>query len=140
GLEGYVNAAGGFRTGIVASPLTGQIVAGLVTAEAPCCAVGPFSADRFAPGRVVDADDALRPGAVIRACLMRLAPPPLTWAARPTDWKTPRSSSPLAWQRPHHHRHQLRGPGPAPPGALGHQPRRRRPDGRGQVQALSGRT
>jgi hydrogen cyanide synthase HcnC len=49
GLDGYVNAAGGFRTGIVAAPLTGQVVAQLVGGETPCCPVGPFSVDRFAP-------------------------------------------------------------------------------------------
>jgi hydrogen cyanide synthase HcnC len=33
GLDGYFNAAGGFRTGIVASPLTGQVVAQWVSGE-----------------------------------------------------------------------------------------------------------
>jgi glycine/D-amino acid oxidase-like deaminating enzyme len=50
GLAGYVNAAGGFRTGIVASPLTGRVVAQLVCGEVPCCAVEPFAVDRFTPG------------------------------------------------------------------------------------------
>jgi hydrogen cyanide synthase HcnC len=49
GLSGYVNAAGGFRTGIVASPLTGRVVADLVTGEEPCFPVGAFSVARFGP-------------------------------------------------------------------------------------------
>jgi hydrogen cyanide synthase HcnC len=49
GLNGYVNAAGGFRTGIVAAPRTGQLVAELVCGETPCCAVEPFLMERFAP-------------------------------------------------------------------------------------------
>jgi hydrogen cyanide synthase HcnC len=48
GLAGYVNAAGGFRTGIVAAPLTGRVVAELVAGEPPCCPVEPFSVERFA--------------------------------------------------------------------------------------------
>jgi glycine/D-amino acid oxidase-like deaminating enzyme len=48
GLTGYVNAAGGFRTGIVAAPLTGQVVAQLVSGEMPACPIGPFAVDRFA--------------------------------------------------------------------------------------------
>jgi len=48
GLGGYVNAAGGFRTGIVASPLTGQVVAEVACGQVPCFPLEPFSADRFA--------------------------------------------------------------------------------------------
>jgi hydrogen cyanide synthase HcnC len=33
GLDGYYNAAGGFRTGIVAAPLMGQVVAQWITGE-----------------------------------------------------------------------------------------------------------
>lgn len=62
GVEGYVNATGGFRTGIVAAPLTGQLVAELVNAEAPCGSVAPFSADRFALGRAVATREPLPPG------------------------------------------------------------------------------
>jgi hydrogen cyanide synthase HcnC len=56
GLEGYCNATGGFRTGIVASPLTGILVAQLVCGEIPVVPVEPFLVDRFhrqaaAPGR-----------------------------------------------------------------------------------------
>jgi glycine/D-amino acid oxidase-like deaminating enzyme len=52
GLGGYVNAAGGFRTGIVAAPLTGRVVAQAVCGEAPAVALGPFAADRFRPAAV----------------------------------------------------------------------------------------
>ena len=39
GVTGYCNAAGGFRTGIVASPLTGIVVAQLVLGEEPAVPV-----------------------------------------------------------------------------------------------------
>ena len=51
GLAGYVNAAGGFRTGIVASPLTGQVVAEVVCGEAPAVDLGPFALERFRAAR-----------------------------------------------------------------------------------------
>ena len=47
GLDGYFNATGGFRTGIVASPLTGQVVAQWVSGEGPCYPCEAFLADRF---------------------------------------------------------------------------------------------
>ena len=47
GLDGYVNAAGGFRTGIVASPLTGQVVAQMVAGERLCYPCEAFSGNRF---------------------------------------------------------------------------------------------
>jgi len=47
GLEGYVNAAGGFRTGIVAAPLTGETVAQVVCGEAATVPVEAFSVQRF---------------------------------------------------------------------------------------------
>ncbi len=47
GLDGYINAAGGFRTGIVAAPLTGEVVAQLFCGETPSCPVEPFLAERF---------------------------------------------------------------------------------------------
>ncbi|HUY35777.1 MAG TPA: FAD-dependent oxidoreductase [Pirellulales bacterium] len=47
GLDGYFNATGGFRTGIVASPLTGRVVAQWVTGENPCCDREAFLSDRF---------------------------------------------------------------------------------------------
>jgi glycine/D-amino acid oxidase-like deaminating enzyme len=48
GLEGYVNATGGFRTGIVASPLTGRVVAEWVSGESLCYPCETFVMDRFA--------------------------------------------------------------------------------------------
>ncbi|HZU39238.1 MAG TPA: FAD-dependent oxidoreductase, partial [Gemmataceae bacterium] len=47
GIQGYINAAGAFRTGIVASPLTGEVVAQLVTGETPTVDPKPFLAARF---------------------------------------------------------------------------------------------
>jgi hydrogen cyanide synthase HcnC len=47
GIEGYVNATGGFRTGIVAAPLTARLVAQAVTGAASEFPIGPFLADRF---------------------------------------------------------------------------------------------
>jgi hydrogen cyanide synthase HcnC len=47
GVDGYVNATGGFRTGIVASPLTGKVVAQVVCGQEPCFPIAPYSADRF---------------------------------------------------------------------------------------------
>jgi hydrogen cyanide synthase HcnC len=47
GLEGYLNAAGGFRTGIVASPLTALVTAQLACGEQPSFDVGAFGIDRF---------------------------------------------------------------------------------------------
>jgi hydrogen cyanide synthase HcnC len=48
GLEGYLNAAGGFRTGIVAAPLTALVTAQLACGERACVDVSPFGVDRFA--------------------------------------------------------------------------------------------
>jgi hydrogen cyanide synthase HcnC len=52
GLDGYVNATGGFRTGIVAAPLTGRVVAQLICGDQPEIAIDAFSLNRFrdAPG------------------------------------------------------------------------------------------
>jgi hydrogen cyanide synthase HcnC len=47
GLAGYANAAGGFRTGIVASPLTSRVVAEAVCGETPSVPLEPFGLDRF---------------------------------------------------------------------------------------------
>jgi hydrogen cyanide synthase HcnC len=47
GLDGYFNAAGGFRTGIVAAPLTGRVVTQWITGDplsSPCDA---FRMERF---------------------------------------------------------------------------------------------
>ncbi len=48
GFEGYVNAAGGFRTGIVASPLTGRVVAQGIAGERLDFPGDAFLMDRFA--------------------------------------------------------------------------------------------
>ena len=48
GVEGYVNAAGGFRTGIVASPLTGRVVAQGIAGERLDFPGEAFLMDRFA--------------------------------------------------------------------------------------------
>lgn len=47
GIEGYVNASGGFRTGIVAAPLTARLVAQSVLGEECDVPLEPFLADRF---------------------------------------------------------------------------------------------
>jgi len=46
-VTGYMNAAGGFRTGVVASPLTGRVVAQAVVGEPPEFSIEPFLANRF---------------------------------------------------------------------------------------------
>ncbi len=46
-LEGYVNATGCFRTGIVASPLTARLVAQCVVGDHAAAALEPFLVDRF---------------------------------------------------------------------------------------------
>lgn len=48
-LSGYFNAAGGFRTGIVASPLAGEVVAASLVGEQPPFPIDAFLASRFAP-------------------------------------------------------------------------------------------
>ena len=48
GLDGYVNATGGFRTGIVASPLTGRVVAQWISGESLSYPCETFVMDRFA--------------------------------------------------------------------------------------------
>jgi hydrogen cyanide synthase HcnC len=52
GLDGYFNAAGGFRTGIVASPLTGRVVAQWVTGEALDYPCESFLMERFTAAAV----------------------------------------------------------------------------------------
>jgi hydrogen cyanide synthase HcnC len=47
GLEGYINATGGFRTGIVASPMTARLVAQSIIGEPPELPLEPFLASRF---------------------------------------------------------------------------------------------
>ncbi len=46
GLDGYLNATGGFRTGIVASPLTGQIIAQRLCSESLSYPLEPFHCRR----------------------------------------------------------------------------------------------
>ena len=48
GLTGYLNAAGGFRTGIVAAPLTGRVVAQTALDEPTDMPLEPFRLERFA--------------------------------------------------------------------------------------------
>ncbi|HMC66294.1 MAG TPA: FAD-dependent oxidoreductase [Gemmataceae bacterium] len=50
-LGGYINAAGGFRTGIVAAPLTGEVVAQVIAGEHTSCPIEPFLMERFQPRR-----------------------------------------------------------------------------------------
>jgi hydrogen cyanide synthase HcnC len=47
-VSGYYNATGGFRTGIVAAPLTARLVAQCVTGEDPEVDINPYLAGRFA--------------------------------------------------------------------------------------------
>jgi len=48
GIEGYVNATGAFRTGIVAAPMTARLVAQCVVGEEPEMPLAPFLVERFA--------------------------------------------------------------------------------------------
>ena len=64
GLAGYCNAAGGFRTGIVAAPLTARMVAQVIVDEKPSLPIESFLAARFSgmpspaqsPGVIVNPD------------------------------------------------------------------------------------
>ena len=47
GVDGYFNATGGFRTGVVASPLTGRVIAQLITEQAFDFPIESFLAGRF---------------------------------------------------------------------------------------------
>ncbi len=47
GLEGYLNACGHFRTGILNAPLTGLVLAEIATGELPSHAIDPFLLSRF---------------------------------------------------------------------------------------------
>ncbi len=47
GLEGYTNACGHFRTGILTSPLTGLLTAEMIADERPSFPVEPFLLSRF---------------------------------------------------------------------------------------------
>ena len=47
GVDGYLNACGHFRTGILTSAITGVMLDALVRGETPPLDVSPFLADRF---------------------------------------------------------------------------------------------
>lgn len=49
GLEGYLNACGHFRTGILTAPLTGLMLAQLMLGEEPSYPIEPFLLSRFSP-------------------------------------------------------------------------------------------
>ena len=46
-VSGYLNATGGFRTGVVASPLTGRVIAQKITNQALDFPIETFLASRF---------------------------------------------------------------------------------------------
>ena len=50
GLEGYLNATGHFRTGILYAPLTGLVLAELMSSERPSHPIEPFLLSRFCVG------------------------------------------------------------------------------------------
>ena len=47
GVTGYINATGGFRTGVVASPLTGRVIAQHITGQSVDFPLETFLASRF---------------------------------------------------------------------------------------------
>src|SRR6185295_2830307 len=49
-LSNFFHATGGFRTGIVAAPLTGELVAASVLGETPPTSLEPYLASRFVTG------------------------------------------------------------------------------------------
>jgi hydrogen cyanide synthase HcnC len=55
GLEGYVNATGAFRTGIVAAPMTARLVAQYVVGEPLEMPLEPFLVERFAKRELASA-------------------------------------------------------------------------------------
>ena len=55
GLDGYLNACGHFRTGILNAPLTGLLIAEMASGEKPSFPVEPFLHSRFDPGRLARA-------------------------------------------------------------------------------------
>jgi hydrogen cyanide synthase HcnC len=52
GLDGYLNACGHFRTGILNAPMTGLVIADLAAGAAPAHPIEPFLLSRFAPALV----------------------------------------------------------------------------------------
>lgn len=59
GVEGYLNACGHFRTGILNAPLTGLLIAELAAGRAPSHPVDPFLLSRFGPAAAPAAAPAL---------------------------------------------------------------------------------
>jgi hydrogen cyanide synthase HcnC len=56
GVEGYVNATGAFRTGIVAAPMTARLVAQSVVGEPSDLPLEPFLVERFGAPELARAD------------------------------------------------------------------------------------
>jgi hydrogen cyanide synthase HcnC len=52
GIQGYVNATGAFRTGIVAAPLTARLVAQCVLGEPTELSLEPFLVERFGAAKM----------------------------------------------------------------------------------------
>lgn len=52
GIDGYLNAIGNFRTGIVTAPITGEILKSFVCGTKPPVDTTPFLYERFASGKV----------------------------------------------------------------------------------------
>jgi hydrogen cyanide synthase HcnC len=57
GIEGYFNACGHFRTGILNAPLTGQIIAELLAGEEPSFPIQPFLMSRFDHTKIDDEEE-----------------------------------------------------------------------------------
>jgi len=53
GLDGYLNACGHFRTGILNAPLTGLVISELAAGVAPTHPIEPFLLSRFTAGQPV---------------------------------------------------------------------------------------
>jgi hydrogen cyanide synthase HcnC len=56
GLEGYLNACGHFRTGILTAPLTGLMLAEVMSGEKPSYPLEPFLLSRFSPQGAIESD------------------------------------------------------------------------------------
>jgi hydrogen cyanide synthase HcnC len=65
GLDGYLNACGHFRTGILNAPLTGLVIADLAAGVAPAHPIDPFLLSRF--GDLSRFDDPARAAAALVA-------------------------------------------------------------------------
>ncbi len=60
GLEGYVNACGHFRTGVLMSAITGEVVDAVVRGADPGVDMTPFLLERFGPPELHDVADERR--------------------------------------------------------------------------------